>query len=405
VAAGLATAGLLSASVYGAGEPQLATAIESSVPEAPTWVDQKLVIDLYPGVSKEAVDALLAEYGATTVVDNTSLNQRIIELPADDRASVPSELEATPFVVGVELDEENQVSQVNEQQSLTDPNDVNYSAQWGLRQVSFPAAWRRGGLRRIRVAVVDSGVNSVPDLAGRVLSKISLVKGEGSGDDNGHGTEVAGVIAARSDNRLGGAGACPVCDIISIKAIDASGRGDLGTAAAGIVKAVDMGARVINLSLGGPTATDALNKAVQYAVDHKALVVAAAGNNGDSQPFYPADTPGALSVAGSDPANKLYSWSQRGSWVNVASPGCNVAPLMRSGYGLFCGTSSATPLVSAAAALMFAAKPNATPAQVQNALILTTRRIQQVGHGRIDVAKALAAIGPQSAPHVGVGHG
>ncbi len=244
------------------------------------------------------------------------------------------------------------------------------------------------------VAVIDTGVDATqPDLAGVVRPEIDLVDGGSStGDDNGHGTAVAGVIAALANNGIGGAGVCGACSILPIKAMGSNGNGDLATVAAGIVKAADMHARVIDLSLGGPQGLDALAQAVAYANSKGAVVVAAAGNSGLATPFFPANYPGVISVAGSNQADRLYSWSEHGTWIAVSAPGCNVAPLLQGGYGQFCGTSSATPLVAGLAGLMVAADPGATGVRVASAIERTAKRIRAgVRFGRISAAAALAA--------------
>jgi len=248
--------------------------------------------------------------------------------------------------------------------------------------------------RPVVVAVVDTGVDGTqPDLAGVVLSGVNLVSPDAAQtDDNGHGTSVAGVIAALAGNGIGGAGVCGSCSILPIKVMGANGKGDLATVAAGIVRATDMGARVIDLSLGGPQGIDPLKQAVAYANSKGALVVAAAGNSGLGIPFYPAGYLNVLSVAGTDQRDRLYSWSERGKWVRITAPGCNVSPLLHGGYGRFCGTSSATPLVAGLAGLMLAESPHATSAQIFGAIQKTARRIgQSIQFGRINAGAALRA--------------
>src|SRR5439155_14452806 len=136
-----------------------------------------------------------------------------------------------------------------------------------------------------------------------------------------------------------------------VKVLDSHGSGDDTLIAAGIVWAVDHGAQVINLSLGGPATSESLSAAIGYAAAKNVIVVGAAGNSGTTTPFYPAADPRVLSVAATTVADRRYSWSNFGSWVNVTAPGCNVAPLLAGGYGWFCGTSSATPPVTGLGAL------------------------------------------------------
>jgi thermitase len=269
--------------------------------------------------------------------------------------------------------------------------------QWGLRQLDLPRAWDiTQGEASVIVAVVDTGVDAThPDLRDAVLPGLDVASGGiDAGDDEGHGTAVAGIIAARTNNGAGQAGVCWSCKLLPIKVLDASGVGDSSIVAAGIVRAVDLGARVINLSLGGPTSTQALADAVAYAQQKDVVVVAAAGNAATATPFYPAAYPGVVAVAASDPGRRLYPWSDYGDWVALAAPGCNVAPGLGGGYVDFCGTSSASPIVAGLAALAISAVPTATSAAIAAALEKSSLPIGQgVRYGDVQAAGTLAALG------------
>ena len=174
------------------------------------------------------------------------------------------------------------------------------------------------------VAVLDTGVS----LDGRVLAGIDLVAGDADTHDaNGHGTAVAASVAS----------ACPSCRILPVRVLSDRGSAPWARVAAGIVWAVDHGARVVNVSIAGPGGSEALRQAVAYAAAHGTVVVAAAGNTASDEPQYPAAYPGVLAVgaAGSD-------WSARGSWVDVELPGCARLPVGGSRQWA-CGTSFAAP--------------------------------------------------------------
>jgi subtilisin family serine protease len=180
-----------------------------------------------------------------------------------------------------------------------------------------------------------------------------------------------------------------------LKVLDSSGSGDDTLIAAGIVWASDHGAKVINLSLGGPGASLELTDAIGYATGKGVIVVAAAGNSGTTTQFYPAADPRAVSVAATTLADQRYSWSNFGSWVRVAAPGCNLAPVLGGGYGTFCGTSSAAPLVTGLIALELSAQPSATPQQMEQALISAVRPLPDVvEYGRIDAGRTLGLLSP-----------
>ena len=252
------------------------------------------------------------------------------------------------------------------------------------------------GAPSVIVAVVDTGVAAGhPDLRGAVLPGLNLMNGgTDAADDEGHGTSVAGVIAARTDNHAGQAGVCWNCVLLPIKALDSKGVGDTSVIATAIVRAVDLGARVINLSLGGPASTQPLADAVAYAEERGVIVVAAAGNNGNGTLFYPAAYPGVVAVAASDPDGRLYAWSDYGTWIGVAAPGCNVAPTLSGGYEEFCGTSAAAPIVAGLAALAVSGDPTATGGQIVSALEQSSAPIGGgVRYGDVRAAQTLSALG------------
>jgi subtilisin family serine protease len=218
-------------------------------------------------------------------------------------------------------------------------------------------------------------------------------------DDEGHGTAVAGVVAARTDNHEGIAGVCGSCLIMPVKVLDSTGVGDDSVIAAGIVWAADHGAKVINLSLGGPGTTPALDAAVAYAVRKGVFVAAAAGNSSSTTRFYPAASPQAIGVAATTAADQPYSWSNSGPWAKLAAPGCNPAPLLAGGYGMFCGTSSATPLVAGLAALSLGTMPDAGPGQLAQALEKAALPMPGfVQYGRVDAPGTLGALAASTPP-------
>jgi len=358
-----------------------------ATPDGPRFVPDRLLVRFQPAISRSREDAELARAGADPVARIDPLHVVVAHVEPEQRDAALDRLRDSDAVAGVEKDA------VLEAVAAT-PNDEDWSAQWGLRRVGFPNAWDAArAAAPIVVAVLDTGVDAAhPDLKGAVLTGVSLVGS--AGDDNGHGTAVAGIIAARTDNREGIAGVCAVCSILPVKVLAADGTGDTGLVAAGIVRAVDAGARVISMSLGGPVADGTLAQAVSYALGKDVVLVAAAGNKGTSTPFYPAAIPGVVGVAGTDENDHLYSWSNYGSWVQLAAPGCNAAPALAGGYEVFCGTSSATPLVAGLLALRLSEQSTGGSAAAIDALERTATPIGDVvRHGRVDATTALA-LGP-----------
>jgi subtilisin family serine protease len=355
-------------------------------------VPDRLLVKFEEGTPSEVVTAVLARAGVTAATRIARTGTRLVEVPPAERAAALAALDASG---AVEYAESDVIVSVLE----TVPNDAHWSTQWGPTKVSTPRAWDVArGSPTIVVAVLDTGVDfGHADLRGASVPGYDVVNDDSEpGDDHGHGTATAGVVAARTNNTEGIAGLCWTCSLMAVKVLGATGSGSTSTVARGIVWAVDHGARVINLSLGGPGSTQTLADAVDYAASRGVVVIAAAGNSGVSTPFYPAAYPSVVSVAATDASDQRYSWSNYGAWVQVAAPGCNVAPLRGGGYGSFCGTSSATPLVAGLAGLALSAKPGATRAQLEQAIRSAVVPIQAgVQYGRVDAVRMLSALGAE----------
>jgi subtilisin family serine protease len=178
-----------------------------------------------------------------------------------------------------------------------------------------------------------------------------------------------------------------------VKVLDSKGAGKTSTIAMGIVWAVDRGARVLNMSFGGPATTTALQAAVRYASGKGAVLVASAGNSGVDTPFYPAAYSEVIGVAATTEADARYNWSNYGSWVQVAAPGCNTAPWPGAEYIEFCGTSSAAPIVSGIAALALSLNPAASKSEVEQAIAQTATPLPGiVRFGRVNAPTVMSAV-------------
>ncbi len=238
---------------------------------------------------------------------------------------------------------------------------------------------------------------SNPDLPASKLvpGRNIITSSANTGDDEGHGTAAASVAAMVGHNGRRGAGACWSCSIMPVKVLASNGAGLATDVAAGIIWAVDHGARIVNLSLSGNQSTPEKN-AITYAENHGVVVVASAGNNSSTTPAYPAGHPSVLGVAASSTANDdPTSYTNRGSWVKVAAPGTNAA-LDRTGALIgFAGTSSSAPLVAGIAGLLLSENPNLTPTEVRTALMNSAADVPYVSSsgGRVNAAAALEAIG------------
>ncbi len=282
--------------------------------------------------------------------------------------------------------------------------DPYRDAQWALTRLSADKVWARQRGGGVAVAVLDTGVDTRhPDLAGVVLSGKDLVSG-GSGrtDPHGHGTHVAGVIAALAGNGIGIAGLGQGVRILPVRVLGADGAGTDADVANGIVWAVDAGARVINMSVGSPDYSAAEEAAVAYAVSRGVVMVSAAGNmRAQGNPtIYPASFPGVIGVGASDTADRPTAFSSTGPGVDLLAPGVNiVSTYPPNTYAYMDGTSMSAPFVSAAAALVRAAAPKATAAQVGAVLTATARDVAPAGrddasgHGMVRPLEAIDLAG------------
>lgn len=278
------------------------------------------------------------------------------------------------------------------------PNDPLWRDSWSLAKVNVPGAWKvTTGAAETVVAVLDTGVDPThPDLQGALVPGYDTVNEDADAtDDHGHGTMVAGVIAARANNGIGVAGACWRCSVMPVKVIGANGLGAAPDVAEGILWATANGAQVINMSFTLSAPDDAVAAAVEYARSRGVVLVAAAGNTGTADVTYPAAYPGVVSVAGSDAADARYGWSSYGSWVGLAAPGCNLTTVPGGGYGDFCGTSSASAFVSGLAGLVRSAAGHLQPDAIAQALSRNAAPVGgYVSTGRVDAAAVLAGLRP-----------
>ncbi|MGW6943324.1 type VII secretion-associated serine protease mycosin [Streptomyces xanthophaeus] len=284
---------------------------------------------------------------------------------------------------------------------------------WALQRLLLDALWAqtkgkdKSG-KSVRVAVIDTGVDRAnPQLSGALDTGagkdfVDPKGGDGTTDTVGHGTKVAGLIAARPQQGTGFVGLAPEATIIPIRQNDGQGKGNALTLSQAIDHAVSQGAQVINISqdTDAPlTADSELAKSVQKALDAKAVVVASAGNDGlsgEKRKTYPAAFPGVLAVAAADRNNERAAFSQPGDFVGVAAPGVDMVSTV-PGFGqcIDNGTSFSAPYVAGVAALLRAEHPDWTPQQIVWQIQNTAERSvngrdDYVGWGVVDPVRAVS---------------
>ncbi|GAA4558314.1 type VII secretion-associated serine protease mycosin [Streptomyces collinus] len=299
------------------------------------------------------------------------------------------------------------------------PNGKYPGRPWSLQRVLLDELWSQSTGKGMRVAVIDTGVDVTnPQLTDAVDAKsgrnflpenlkdddgnpIERGKENGTTDTVGHGTKVAGIIAARPAKGTGFVGLAPDATIIPIQQNDAEGNGDVGTLTAAIRYAVQAGADVINISQDTTkpmTSTSDLKLAIDQALNKKIVVVASAGNDGlggNVKETYPASYEGVLAVAASDRNNERAAFSQSGEFVGVAAPGVDmISTVPKGGHCSDNGTSFSAPYVAGLAALIKAKHPDWTAQQIvaqieQTAERTTAGHDRLVGWGVVDPVRAL----------------
>ena len=296
-------------------------------------------------------------------------------------------------------------------------NDPQTAGQYSLDRMRVRDAWSLSKGGSGIVAVLDTGVQADhPDLSGRVLPGRDIVNNDSNAaDDNGHGTWVAGIIAAKPNDGYGIAGISWSDKILPVKIMNSSGTGSTSALVSGIIWAADHGATVINMSVGGFPYSQAVQDAATYAWNKGAVLVGAAGNNNREESFYPASLEHVISVSATQPQDEFSHWSSYGPAVDVSAPGSSVlttnciasiCPHPEWGsHTYISGTSFATPNVAGVVALIRARNPTWTPQQVVDRLFATVDDLgfagwdNRYGRGRVNAYRALgASVAPSPRP-------
>ncbi|MEX2245460.1 MAG: Ig-like domain-containing protein [Dehalococcoidia bacterium] len=341
------------AGMTGVNDPSAAQAEEGAQPER----TGEVIVRFKPGTDLPSLAAALD--GAETEATASTAGSRLVLASPDEGQSVDEALASLRADPNVEFAEAEQVVS-----AAATPNDAHYAAyQWNLPQIELPAAWdiTTGGSPGPIVAVVDTGVDSThPELSGKLVAGRNIIAGNSNtADDNFHGTFVAGIIAANTNNGAGVAGVCWTCRIMPVKVLDSSGQGTNFNVAQGIDWAVANGAKVVNLSLGSSSSDSAMQTAVNNAWTAGVVVVAASGNS-NSAVLYPAAYANSVAVGATVEGSARWSSSNYGAQLDVVAPGADVISTMcncagyAGGYGIGSGTSFAAPHVAGVVALLIA---------------------------------------------------
>jgi type VII secretion-associated serine protease mycosin len=409
--------GLVALSLVGCGytSPELSVSLPSSSNQSynprtvnaasrrSTTLPGQLVVKFRQPLSNALVSGFSARYGVR-VLKTSSLGAILVQHnPQLSSQQVMQTLKADPVVEYAEPNVTFRTRFV--------VNDPRSADQKGLGMIGMGKAWDITlGDPRVVIAVVDTGIDMThPDLRDKLVPGFNVLSpGQPPQDDNGHGTHASGIAAAATDNRTGIAGTAPRCRIMPIKALNSEGGGDGFSVATGVVWAVDNGAHIINLSLGGEAPQETLERAIKYALARNVSVIVAMGNESTNALRYPASYPGVIAVGSVDQTRNLSNFSNYGKWMSVVAPGSQILSTMpmqsvymtsaegyMNEYDFMDGTSMAAPMVAGVVALMKSRHPNLTPAEIKARLEGTARDLgapgfdERFGHGLVDAPRAI----------------
>lgn len=289
---------------------------------------------------------------------------------------------------------------------LNFPSDPYFDRQWALGSINLPQAWLvTEGSDDVLVAILDTGVDrDHEDLAGKVVAEVNFSHSRRTDDVYGHGTHIAGIVAASTNNGIGICGVAPGCYIMNVKVADDRGKCGAGEIADGIVWAVDEGARILNISLRLSEPSEELEDAIDYAWNHGAVIIAAAGNGGGSAPQYPAYYDRCIAVTGVKEDGSRAPLASYGDWVDVAAPGYQIySTLPGDEYGYKTGTSQAVAYVTGLASLLYSIAVDSdgdgrVNDEVRAAIESSCQQLERsgMGHGLVDSERAMEQLKSQS---------
>jgi len=393
--------------------------------------NEKLEID-----KKLTDDTFLLKNPQNTL--NTKSLSDLVQAQSTDQTDIKAEAKITTDTVK-ELSKSPQIESVEPNTIIHTeftPNDPLFGTQWHLentgqnggtagKDIKIKQAFdTTQGSPNVVVAVIDTGVDLThPDLidnldrngSNQVIGFDYANNDNNPTDDDGHGTHIAGIIAAKGNNNLGVTGVCPTCKIMPIKFLDNTGNGSTANAVSAMNFAIANGAKVINLSWGSNSYSSSLQNVINTAYNSGIVVVASAGNDNVTDFQFPSDMGHVISVAATDRQDHKAFYSNYNDRITVSAPGSDIlstfpagvnlggscgdntlAPI-NDGYGYCTGTSMASPVAAGVAALVASQNPSYTPDQIAATLIntsdntdsLNSNYIGLLGGGRVNAYRAL----------------
>lgn len=354
------------------------------------FVPGRLLVSFRTDVGLDHAQQIIAALGARDAGEIPEIGIHVLDLPSGaSESNAVNAFQARPEVEFAELDRLLPPQQVV-------PNDPLYPP-WFLLKISAPDAWTiTTGSSNIIIAILDTGVEAThEDLVAKLVPGRNIYNNnDDTSDIYGHGTPVAGVAAAASNNGLGVASVAWNCRIMPIRVSDNTGAASASDIASGLTWAADHGARVANVSYY-VTGSKTVSSGAKYFQSKGGVVTAASGNYGNFETAQ--DDPYILTIGATDPQDNLYSYSSYGNNLDLVAPGNNTTTLRGGLYGAGGGTSFAAPVVAGVAALIFSVNPALTPAQVETILKQNADDLGdpgwdvRFGSGRVNAARAVSS--------------
>ena len=373
----------------------LGVAAHAAPPEQPgkpaaNWVKGHILVQPRAGLSDAEFDKALATQGGKAVGRLGNLNIYVVALPptASEQA-VANALAHHPNVKFAEVDRLVAPAFI--------PNDADYGYEWHLQTINAPTAWNTSIGTGVTVAILDSGIDPThPDLVGQLVPGWNFYdNNSNTADVYGHGTLVAGVVAAKGNNSIGVAGVAWGAKLMPVRVTDTSGIGTLSAFANGLTYAADHGARIANLSFPVQSSSST-QAAAQYFVNKGGIVFNSAGNYATLDSTPPSNSLVSVSATGS--TDIIASWSSYGPYVDLSAPGVGIwTTSLGGGYSGVSGTSFSSPLSAGVAALMMSVNPSLAPSQIVSLLESSAVDLgaagydYDYGYGRVNAAAAVVA--------------
>ncbi|TCV88991.1 S8 family serine peptidase [Sulfurirhabdus autotrophica] len=397
---------LLFTLLAGAGLCLAANPVSAIEPGA-DWVKGRILVQPRAGLDAAEFEKVLKPHGGHALRKIKGVNVQIVELPGNaSEKAVLNSLRKHKNIKFAELD-----YILHAEKTSNDPYTPN---EWHLNKMQAGSAWDISLGNGITVAILDTGVDAThPDLAGQLVPGWNMYDNNAdTADVYGHGTMVAGVVGAASDNAIGVSSFAWQAKIMPVRISGTDGMASISTIANGLIWAADHGARVANISYA-VSGYATVQNAAQYMKNKGGVTVVSAGNSGALDSSLADDT--MISVSATDSNDVKTSWSTYGPFVDVSAPGAGIWTTTRGGgYSAVSGTSFSSPATAGTVTLMLAANPQLSPVDVENLLKTTAVDLgtagwdQNYGYGRVNTfaavqAAALSVSRDLSAPVVAIG--